>query len=84
MSCAIGCQTVVKQNDNERLINMSNLEHIKSKPADMHTLNSTYKAGNTTYIVNSHFAGKEKIDDLVFEILCKKTSVHSAETLARA
>ena len=38
---------------------MSNLEHTESKPADMNTLNSTYKAGNTTYVVNSHFAGKK-------------------------
>ena len=63
---------------------MSNLEHIESKPADMNTLNSTYKAGNTTYVVNSHFAGKEKIGDLVFDILRKKTSVQSAESLTQA
>ena len=62
---------------------MSNLEHIESKPADMNTLNSTYKAGNTTYVVNSHFAGKEKIGNLVFDILRKKSSVQSAVILER-
>lgn len=58
---------------------MSNIEHIESKVTDMNMPNSLYKVGNSFYVVKSHFAGKEKIDDLIFNILCKKSAVHNAE-----
>lgn len=63
---------------------MSNKTFIESKAVDTNALQSKYKIGNSVYIVNSHFAGKERLEDLIFNILHKKSVVNNAENISKA
>lgn len=63
---------------------MSNRKFIESETIDNNTLQSKYKVGNSVYIVHSHFAGKEELTNLIFNIICQKTVVHCAEKPTKA
>ena len=63
---------------------MSNKTFIESKTVDKNTLQSKYKIGNSVYIVNSHFAGKENLKDLIFNIIYRKTVARCTENLSKA
>lgn len=63
---------------------MSNKTFIESKAVDKNTLQSKYEIGNSVYIVNSHFAGKENLKDLIFNIICRKTAARCTENPSKA
>ncbi len=57
---------------------------IESKNIDKNTHLSNYKVGNSVFVVKSHFAGKDRLEDLIFKIIAKKSAVHNAEIPFRA
>lgn len=63
---------------------MSNKTFIESKAVDKNTLQSKYEIGNSVYIVNSHFAGKENLKDLIFKIICRKAAARCTENSLKA
>ena len=63
---------------------MSNIRFMERSAIEKNTLQSKYEVGNSVYIVNSHFAGKERLEDLIFNILHKKSVVNNAENISKA
>lgn len=65
---------------------MSNIRFMERRTIEKNTLQlqSKYEVGNSVYIVNSHFAGKERLEDLIFNILHKKSVVNNAENISKA
>lgn len=52
---------------------------IESKDIDMNTHQANYKIGNSVFVVESHFAGKERLEDLIFELLKSKSAAQNAK-----
>ncbi|MGN0107095.1 MAG: hypothetical protein ACI4A5_05305, partial [Hominilimicola sp.] len=63
---------------------MSNIRFMERSTIKKNTLQSKYEVGKSVYIVNSHFAGKEQLEDLIFNILHKKSVVNNAENISKA
>ena len=63
---------------------MKDMKPLKSKIIDNNTVQSQYHLGYCDYTVNSHYAGKDNLDKLFFNILQKKTLVNSAQISPQA
>ena len=57
---------------------MNNTKIIGSKELDQHTHQANYIVGKSVYIVKSHFEGKERLADLMYDIL-KNQAVKNAK-----
>jgi len=57
---------------------------IESKNVNKNIHQVNYKVGNSVFVVKSCFAGKEKLEDLIFDIIKSKKVGNSAENSVRA
>ena len=63
---------------------MSNRHFLERKTLNENTSQSKYEVGNSVYIVNSHFTGSERLENLLFDIFQKKSIVNNAENVLQA
>ena len=56
---------------------MSNKQFLERTTIDENTSQAKYNVGNSVYIVNSSFAGREQLENLLFNIFHNKSMVNS-------
>ena len=56
---------------------MSNKQFLERTTIDENTSQAKYNVGNSIYIVNSSFAGREQLENLLFNIFHNKSMVNS-------